>query len=186
MKMLTFALIATFFSLGGSHAAEGGFKKSDFSSVAVDVDRRKSTRIKGGDFDDKTEILSFNIGFRNRSTRVTFNDMKVELYLFGVSQEDRKSLKLMQRAEKTVTLVPLEEMKYDTPEVKSMWDNTGIVFGDKYKGWFLRIYSPDGELLLEKSSSSFLKNTDRLPSLKEGQYYDKNLDPTVVKSFLVR
>jgi len=58
-----------------------------------------------------------------------------------------------------------------------MWDNTDAVFGEKYKGWFLRILAPDGTILLEKSTSSFFSNTDTLGSAQSGMYYDKALQP---------
>lgn len=162
------------------------YRKSDFSNVSVDVSRKKDTRTAGGDFDDKTEKLSFRIRMRNGSTRLVFQDLKVEFFLFGISQEDRKSLKLMQRNVQTVTLEPLKEFEYTTPEVVSMWDNTAAVFGERYKGWCMLVYAPNGELLLEKSVSAFVKNTDRLPGLKEGSYYDKELNSTVVKPFSTR
>lgn len=67
-----------------------------------------------------------------------------------------------------------------------MWDNTDAVFGDKYKGWCMRIYSPSGELLAEKTISAFVKNTSRLSVLTQGEYYDNDLNPTVVKPYSSR
>lgn len=162
--------------------AEEGFKKSDFASVSVDVRRNKDTRVGGGDYDDKTEKLTFRIKMRNGSTRVAFDNLKVEFFLFGINQEDRKSLKLMQRSSQTISLAPLKEVEYTTPEVVSMWDNTDAVFGEKYKGWCMLVYSPAGELIAEKTVSAFLKNTERLSTLTEGQYYDEKLNPTSVKT----
>ena len=186
MKVLLAWLMVAGLGVSSVFAQETGFKKSDFTSVTVDVARMKLTRTGGGDYDDKTEKLTFKVKMRNGSTRITFTDLKVEFFLFGICQEDRKSLKLMQRTEQRVTLQPLKEFVYDTPEVVSMWDNTDAVFGDKYKGWCMLIYSPTGELLAEKTVSAFLKNTDRLPGLTQGQYYDNELNPTVVKPFSAR
>lgn len=166
--------------------ADDGFKKADFTAISIDVSRIKATRVGGGDYDDKTEKLSFKIKMRNGSTRIAFGSLKVEFFLFGICQEDRKSLKLMQRTAQTVSLEPLKEFEYTTPEVVSMWDNTDAVFGDKYKGWCLLIYSPSGELMMEKTVSAFVRNTNRLPGLSEGQYYDNELNPTVVKPFSSR
>jgi hypothetical protein len=89
----------------------------------------------------------------------------------------------MQRTEQTVSLAPLKEFEYMTPEIVSMWDNTDAVFGDKYKGWCMLVYAPNGELMVEKTVSAFVKNTSRLPSLEVGKYYDNDLNPTVVKPF---
>jgi hypothetical protein len=186
MKALLAMLLVVGLGVPVVQAQDSGFKKSDFTSVTVDVSRIKATRIGGGDYDDKTEKLTFKVKMRNGSTRITFNDLKVEFFLFGICQEDRKSLKLMQRTAQTVTLEPLKELVYDTPEVVSMWDNTDAVFGDKYKGWCMLIYTPSGELLAEKTVSAFVKNLDRLPGLVEGKYYDNNLNPTVVKPFSSR
>lgn len=181
MKSLLFWLVMA--SAGVTSAlAQEGFKKSDFTSVSVDVKRSKDTRVGGGDYDDKTEKLTFKVKMRNGSTRITFDNLKVEFFLFGVNQEDRKSLKLMQRFSNTISLAPLKEVEYATPEVVSMWDNTDAVFGEKYKGWYMLIYSPSGELIAEKTVSAFLKNTERLPTLTAGQYYDEMLNPTAVKT----
>lgn len=185
MKALLRVLMVAILT-SGVQAQEAGFKKSDFTSVTVGVTRQKSTRVGGGDYDDKTEKLSFKVKFRNGSTRIAFDNLKVEFFLFGICQEDRKSLKLMQRHAQTVSLAPLKEFEYETPEVVSMWDNTDAVFGDKYKGWCMLIYSPSGELLAEKTISAFVKNTSRLPGLTEGQYYDNDLNPTVVKPYSSR
>lgn len=173
-------------ALSGAMAQQAGFTKSDFSSVTIDVARNKMTRIGGGDYDDKTEKLVFKIKMRNGSTRVNFDNLKVEFFLFGICQEDRKSLKLMQRTTQNVSLPALKEFTYETPEVVSMWDNTDAVFGDKYKGWCMLIYAPTGELLAEKTVSAFVRNLNRLPTLTQGQYYDNDLNPTVVKPFSSR
>ena len=135
---------------------------------------------RGGDFDDKKGRISFKIKFRNGDPNRSFDGLKFELFVFGQSLVDKKAFKLLQRVPESFSLKPLQEFTSDSPEVVSAWDNPGAIFGEKYKGGYLVVKGPGGEVLVEKSVTAFLEGTAGLDGLSEGSSYDKKLKPLVV------
>ncbi|HEY5704221.1 MAG TPA: hypothetical protein VIS96_01460 [Terrimicrobiaceae bacterium] len=166
--------------MASSVADETLSKEKFLSRVTAEVIRKKFSRIEGGDWDDHKDRISFKIKLRNGDPNLSFDGLRLELFIFGQSMVDQKALKLLQRATQSFSLAPLKEFEFESPEIVSMWDNTGAIFGEKYKGWYLQIYGPDGELLIEKNAVSLLTSTKDLPSLTEGSYYNKKLEPIAV------
>lgn len=150
--------------------------KSEFTSrITFNAVRAKSTKLEGGDWDDMKDRIRFTISLRNSDPNKTFPGLRVVFYLFGQSQVDTKAVQLMQKYTKDISLAPLEEIKLETPEVISQWDDTGAKFGAKYKGWYLQVFGPDGSLFGEKKTSAFLDPSADLSSAKEGAYYTRKL-----------
>lgn len=175
MKRFLCLILLSLFPLPGH--AQDDFPKAKFvSNVAATVSRIKSTRIQGGDFDDRTEKLTFKVVIKN-SSNLNFPGVAMEFYLLGQNMVNTRAFKLMQAEKQTIALEAFKTLEIETPEIVSMWDNTGAVFGEKYKGWIFRLRAPDGSLLLEKSTSSFFTNTSILDTLQVGSYYDKALAP---------
>jgi hypothetical protein len=171
--VLALAILSLF---NESTPAQDAFPKALFPrDVRIEVARQKTTKIEGGDYDDRTEKLSFKISLQN-SSKTAFKDFRIEFFLFGQSLVDKKVYKLMQLYKETYSLEALKPLEIVTPEVKSMWDDAYAVFGEKYKGWILRFLAPDGTVLVEKSTSSFFSNTKKLPDLKEGEFYTKDFE----------
>lgn len=178
MRALLLILPLLVFSQTLSNGQTTPFPKARFAShVTVDVSRSKKTKTEGGDFDDKKDRISFKITLKNSSPSLAFDDIGVEFYLFSQNQSNTKAFRLMQVEKAKASVGPLKDWSMETPEIVSAWDNTGYVFGNKYKGWVLRLLDPDGNLLLEKTSTSYFTNLDTLPSLKAGSYYSKELKP---------
>lgn len=169
------AILLAPISLG---AAEPMTTKSEFTSkITVSATRAKNTKIEGGDFDDKRDKITFSIKLKNSDPNRAFPGLKLEFYLFGQNIPNPKALELLQRYETSVNLEPLQEFETKTPEVVNEWDDTGAIFGSKYKGWYLLVYGPTGELLLEKHTTSFLDNPEKLSTTKVGGFYNRKLDP---------
>lgn len=172
--ILALTLIVGF--CGSLSAADATFSKSTFlSRVTIDVSRIKSSKVEGGDFDDMRDRIAFKLKFRNSDPNKAFDGLKYEMFIFGQSMVDRKVYRLLQKPTGTFSLAPLQTFDVETPELVSEWDDTDAVFGEKYKGWYLKVFGPDGSLLVEKSVSSFFGNTSTLSNLQEGGYYDKDL-----------
>jgi len=183
VKRTACTFLAGFLLISGLKAQTqlAAFPKDLFlSRVTIDVARNKASRIEGGDFDDKKDRISFKIKFRNGDPNRSFEGLKFELFVFGQSMVDKKAFKLFQRVAQSFSLKPLQEFTFDSPEVVSAWDNTGAIFGEKYKGWYLIVTGPGGEVLVEKSVTAFLEGTAGLDGLTEGGFYDKKLKPLVV------
>lgn len=177
MKIPTLLALALLVGLCGSlSAADATFSKSIFlSRVTTDVSRVKSSKVEGGDFDDMRDRIAFKLKFRNSDPNKGFDGLKYEMFIFGQSMVNRKAYKLLQRSSGSFSLAALQTFEAETKEIVTEWDDTGAIFGEKYKGWYLLLYGPDGSLILEKSVSSFFSNTSPLTSLTEGSYYDKDL-----------
>ena len=156
--------------------------KVDFSSrITADVTRRKTTKVEGGDYDDKRDRITFKIRFHNGDPNRPFPGMRIEFYLFGQSQVDQKAFNLLQKFEQPLGLKPLEEIEFVTPEVTTEWDNTDAVFGSKYKGWYLFVFGGNGELLAEKNTVSIFENIAGIPKTTVGEFYNRKLAPVKVK-----
>lgn len=178
MKYLSIAALVVFSLINGAAFAQDVFPKAQFPrDVRIDVARQKSTKFEGGDYDDRTEKLSFKVSLQN-SSKNAFTGVQMEFYLLGQSVSDKKVFKLMQVYKETFTLDPLQPIEFDTPEVTTMWDDSGAVFGVRYKCWIVRFLAPDGTVMVEKSTSSFFTNTKKLPELKEGEFYTKTFEKT--------
>lgn len=181
IRLLTVSILIGFIT--GAIAQETPFPKSLFlSRVTTDVSRIKTTRTEGGDWDDKQDSIAFKIKLRNGDPNKSFDGIKIDLFVFGQSIENKKAYRLLQRTQQTISLAPLQVLEIDTTPFVSKWDDTDAIFGEKYKGWYLRVHSPDGQLLLEKNVSSFLGSTESLDTLVEGKYYDKDLKPATNKA----
>jgi hypothetical protein len=151
--------------------------RAEFDSrITVSAMRGKSTKIEGGDFDDKRDRITITVKFHNSDPNRSFPGLRVEFYVFGQSLLNPKALKLLQRESKSLDLSPLQDTDFVTPEVVSAWDNTGAIFGAKYKGWYLVAHNSDGEAVLEKSSALFLDSPSGLSDLEVGRYYNKKLE----------
>jgi len=179
MKLLfRFALVAIFLAPHLVRSGEPLTTKSEFNSrITVSVIRGKSTRIEGGDFDDKRDRITFTIKLRNSDPNRSFPGLRVEFFLFGQNLLNPKALELLQKFETAVSLDPLQEFQTITPEVENQWDDTGAIFGSKYKGWYLLVFGPNGELLFEKRTTSFLDNLEGLSNVQVGGLYNRKLEP---------
>lgn len=141
------------------------------------VTRSKSVRIKGGDWDDKTEKVSFDISVFNNSLSKPVESLRATFFVIGEDASDRKKFKLLQKEEFSFSLEPRAKHETTTPEIELKWDDTGAIFGDKYKGWVLQIYDSTDEILVETASSSFLQSTGYLTDMSVGDNFDKTGEP---------
>ena len=157
--------------------AQQAFSKSLFlRDVTIEIARQRSAKVEGGDRDDRTDKLTFTVTLQNRS-KTPYAGVKMKFYLFAQNILFPKRFKLLQVYETSTDIDALKSAVLTTPLVETMWDDTVQTFGDKYKGWIAQFFAPDGTPLIEKSSSSFFTNTNKLSGLKEGNYYDKALQP---------
>lgn len=163
------ALIAVVFSFQQTHAAPGD--KPDLTCTA---DRSRSVRIKGGDWDDKTEKIQFDLSIRNNSMSKPTGDLSATFFVVGEDAGERNKFKLLQKEEMGFSLEARGEHEATTPEITLKWDNTDAIFGEKYRGWVLQVRNDTGEIVSEASSSSFLRSTAYLEDMDVGDYLDKS------------
>ena len=137
------------------------------------VERSRKMRIEGGDHDDKTEKVSFDIKLTNKNWKEPVGGLTGIFYVFGESVHDRKAFKLVQKENFDVEIEPRGTFETTTPVAEMKYDTTDASFGEKYRGWVLMLENEDGETVYENASSVFMKETARLAKLDVGDYCDK-------------
>jgi hypothetical protein len=138
------------------------------------IERSRKMRVEGGDHDDKTEKVSFDIKLTNKNWKDPVEGLTGVFYVFGESVHDRKAFKLVQKESFDVEMEPRGTFETSTPVAEMKYDTTFASFGEKYRGWVLMLENGDGETVYENASSVFMKETARLAKLDVGDYCDKD------------
>lgn len=149
----------------------------DKPSLTCTADRSRSVRIKGGDWDDKTEKIQFDLSIRNNSMSKPTGELNATFFVIGEDAGERNKFKLLQKENIDFSLEGRGSHQITTPEIKLKWDNTGAIFGERYRGWVLQVRDDSGDIVSEASSSSFLRSTAYLADMDVGDYLDKSGEP---------
>jgi len=149
----------------------------DKPSVTCEVDRSRSLRTKGGDWDDKTEKIQFDLSIRNNSMSKPTGELSAMFFVVGEDAGERNKFKLLQKEEMNFSLEARGTHEATTEEITLKWDNTDAIFGEKYRGWVLQVRDDAGEVVSEAASSSFLRSTAYLEEMKVGDYLDDSGEP---------
>jgi len=165
-------LVLAVISCCHAHAGPG-----DKPSLACTADRSRSLRIKGGDWDDKTEKIQFDLTIRNNSLSKPTGELKATFFVIGEDAGERNKFRLLQKEEMNFSLEARGTHEATTPELELKWDNTDAIFGEKYRGWVLLVRDSANELVSESASSSFLRSTAYLADMSAGDYLDKSGEP---------
>jgi hypothetical protein len=147
-------------------------------SLTCTADRSRSVRIQGGDWDDKTEKIQFDLSIRNNSMSKPTGELTATFFVIGEDAGERKKYKLLQKEKIDFSLESRGTHTATTPEVKLKWDNTDAIFGEKYRGWVMLVKDDTGEVVSEAASSSFLDSTAYLDEMSVGDYLDDSGEPT--------
>lgn len=148
------------------------------SRVQLQVNRNKSTRIAGGDWDDKTDRISFSIKFANSDTRQAFDGCQAEFYVLTQSILNPRAFQLLQAEKFTFSLPARGAHAQETPEVVTRYDKTDAKFGMKYNAWVCVVRDAEGKVLMKKTSlNSWLPVAERLSEKSAGAFFDRELKP---------
>ena len=171
-----FWAISLLSGLGNLTAQE--IKTPFFKGVKVEVMIGRPSKIEGGDFDDKRQVLKPRVKLTNTDVRQAYEGYKGSLMLIGESTIDSKIFKVLSRHEFGISLPIRKIQDEEAPEVTTAYDTTGAKFGYKFDGWILVVKDAQGTLALAKSSlPSLEKMAPQLDSLKAAQCYTKQLKP---------
>jgi len=144
--------------------------------VQVDAQRSRKVRTGGGDFDDKTDRITFTVKLTNLDTKAAFNDCKGEFYVWAQAIVNKKAYQLLSADKFTFSLAPRGVHSLESTEGITKFDTTGVRFGAKYDGWVLVVRDSTNKVLLRKASSpAWLTVADEMGELKVQGYYDRNL-----------
>jgi len=144
--------------------------------VSIEAVRNRINRVKGGDFDDKLDRISFVVKFKNTDIKQAFTGCKAEFYVFAQSIMNRKAYQLLGVDRSDISLPPLGTAEMSTAEVSTRYDTTGAIFGAKYDSWVLVVRDGAGKMIFKKSSNTqWQAVADKLSTLSTGKYYDHDL-----------
>jgi len=172
-KQIFAAVLVAVLSIAPALRADPG-NKPDLTCTA---DRSRSIRIKGGDWDDKTEKIQFDIAIRNNSMRKPTDQLNATFFVIGEDAGERNNFKLLQKEDLSFSLEASGTHEATTPQLTLKWDNTGAIFGEKYRGWVLQVRDDAGEIVSEAASASFLRSTAHLADMDVGDYLEKSGEP---------
>lgn len=158
----------------------GGLQAAGFDQfknrVQIDVTRSKSTRVKGGDFDDKREEIRMRVQLKNQSNNAEFKGFKGVIFAISESLAERNQYKLVTKQEFPIDLAPGAKTEFVSDARVEGWDNTGAIWGYKYDGYCLLIFDPDGKLIVTKTSTSKCDDFAKTyKEVNEGDLLDKNM-----------
>lgn len=150
--------------------------------ILVDGARSRNTKVAGGDWDDRLQKVHFSAVVRNLELNKPAEGLKLQWWALAESLKDRKRLLVIDSGSADVNLTNKpdgREMRSEGREVTLKWDDTGAIFGERYKGFIVIVTNADGELVAAKTS---FPNWDRaLPkalAMKTGSWVDRDLNPS--------
>ncbi len=155
-------------------------------SLKLEVDRNRSVRTKGGDWDDKMDRVQMKISIRNKSLNDDVKGLTAHFWLIARSAVDRKAYTIAQVEKFPVELTstrPGRELEHETTEVIFKFDRTDAVFGESYHGWVLVLKNAEDEVAAVKASSpTYERELEKVFALKEGDWIDQNFEPVTEPS----
>lgn len=154
-----------------------GFAQSTTPQLECTVNSSRKTRIEGGDYDDKTQRVSFDITLKNKSLSNATGPLNAVFYAFGESVHDRRAFKLLQKESFDFDLEARGSHNHATPQIELKFDTTGLSFGEKYRGWILQVHNGEGEMVFEQQSSGFINGTADFANLELGKFYNHKAEP---------
>lgn len=153
-----------------------GAKSSFGTDVRIDVAISRPSKIKGGDFDDKLQVIQPKIKLTNNSTKSAYEGYKVSFLLIGESAVTSKIIRVLQRDEANVSLTPRQMFEKEFSAVTTRYDTTGATFGFKYEGWVVQVTAPDGSIVFTKSTQPTMeKMPAEVQKLTTDGCYDRKL-----------
>jgi hypothetical protein len=150
--------------------------------VEIAVQRSRSSRVKGGDWDDKLDKVSVEVKVRTMDLNRPIEGLVARYWVFAKAINDPKAFKVILQGDFPVNLTSApagREAIHQSKEATLRWDNTQITFGERYEGWLVVVLNAEGEVVASRSSKpSWEQNVAKAGNLKAGKYYTSNLDST--------
>ena len=146
--------------------------------VRAEVVRKRSNKIAGGDWDDKTDRIAFTVKLANADTAAGFSDCKGEFYIFAQNILNPKSYRLLSKEDFAFSLPPRGTHEFSTAEAVTQYDPTGARFGAKYEGWAMVIRDKSDKIIMKRGTPpAWLAAADKLKTLAVKSSYEHDLKP---------
>jgi hypothetical protein len=159
-------------------AASGARAVKFDKGVRIEVMISRPSRVKGGDFDDKTQVITPRIKLTNTTNQENYENHKATFFLICESASTSGIYKITLQHDFDITLPVRQVMESEGSPVMTQFDTTGAAFGFKYDGWVIQVKDASGAIVATKSTSPTLeKMTESIASLKVEQCYDRRWRP---------
>lgn len=159
--------------------AAAGTNATFTKDVKLEVIISRPSTTRGGDFDDKTQVVTARTVFTNTSQKLAYEGYKVVFMLMAENLADSKIVQVIQRQEFSLTLAQRQVDEKEFPSITIQYDSTGYAkYGFKYDGWIVQVLGPGGEVVHTKCTSPiFEKLPEQIMGLRDQMFYDRKLKP---------
>jgi len=150
-------------------------------SVEISANRMRYTRVAGGDFDDREQKVQIEIVAKNLDFNRPVNGLTLHYWVVAESLVDHKAMLVIDRGSVPINLTSEpggREIRQKGELVTLRWDDTGAIFGQRYRGWILILLNAQDEVVAVKSNQpNWQMDFQRAMDLKKGSWCDRNLKP---------
>jgi hypothetical protein len=181
LTVLLFTMIISGFSAWGQAPPPS---KPFGQAVQTSAVASKPSKIKGGDWDDKTQKVVITAKFANKELQQSYEGYKATISLLGESASDSKVKKVLLQESVPISLEPGKAQEHICAEVVTQFDKTGAKFGYFYDCWIIVVKDKQGKIVQVNSSSMSLeKYTELAAKLQLGKTYSPKLLPVPAPRF---
>lgn len=149
--------------------------------VSIDATRSRSTKIAGGDWDDKLQKVQLDIVVKNLDLNKSVEGLTVYYWTLAQSLVDKKAYLVVDAGTFDVSLngsAEGREIRHQCEEITLKWDDTDAVFGQRYKGYVLALVNAQKEVVAVKSNfPSWQTAFERAFDLKKKSWCGMDLKP---------
>ena len=138
-----------------SQAHAGMAKAKNPPKVAIDANRSRSTKIAGGDWDDKLQKVQLEISVKNLDLNKSVEGLTLYYWTLAQSLVDKKAYLVIDAGTFDVNLngsTEGREIHHQCEEITLKWDDTYAVFGQRYKGYVIVLVNAQKEVVAVKAN----------------------------------
>jgi hypothetical protein len=150
--------------------------------VFIDANRTRFTKVAGGDWDDRQQKVQLEVIVRN----LDLNKKSVDgltMYYWAMAQSllDKRSYKVIDSGSFEVKLdnsAEGREIHHKGEMLTLEWDDTGAIFGVRYKGYVIVLVNAQREVIAVKANQpQWQTNFERAFNLHTGSWCGLDLAP---------
>jgi hypothetical protein len=168
-------------------AAFGGPAKAEMPRaknpprVGLDANRMRFTKVAGGDWDDRTQKVQLEVTVENLDFNRPVSGLTLHYWALAESLVDKKAFLVIDRGEFAVDLTNKPDGREITQKgalVTLKWDDTGAIFGERYKGYVLVLTNAQNEAVAVKANQpGWQRGFEGAFQLKRGAWCGLELQP---------
>ncbi len=154
-------------------------------TARIDIEgvRNRRSRIEGGDYDDKRDVVSMRVKLKNRSMNDSYEKMEGKLVLFGKHVKETTKYRVLDvQGFKFDLPAGMREgqFEWESQKVVTEWDRTDIYFGERFDGWTVILLNADGKIVAAESSKPAWEKPELVANavnLRKDAWVNRDLEP---------